>query len=270
MSNRAMTDHETGHAEVNGTRLYYEIAGRGQPLVLIHGFGLDNRLWDEQFRDYSRRFRVLRYDLRGFGQSQVPGEQAYRHADDLCALLDYFEMPQAVLMGLSLGGWIALNFALDYPHRVSALVLVDAILNGQVMSPEWEAEVAPIWREARSLGVEATKERWHHLAMFAAARAHPQAGPRLAQIIVDWSGWQFVNRNPETTGAAAAERLSEIQAPTLVIIGERDLADFKAMADRLLAIPLARKVVIPGAGHLPPIEAPTLLDALVLGFLESM
>jgi pimeloyl-ACP methyl ester carboxylesterase len=265
-----MTNTEAGFAEVNGTRLYFELAGQGAPLVLIHGFGLDHRVWDEQFRDYSRRFRVLRYDLRGFGRSAPPASQPYRHLDDLRALLDHVDLPRAGLIGLSMGGWVAINFALEFPHRVDTLVLVDAILDHQPMSREWDDEVGPIWREARAKGVEATKLRWLNISLFASARAHPQAGPRLAQILADWSGWQFANRDPEHTGAGAVERLGDIQAPTLVVIGEHDLPDFQAMSERLLAIPLARKVTIPGAGHLPPLEASGLLDAVVLGFLDHV
>jgi 3-oxoadipate enol-lactonase len=265
-----MTEIETGFAAVNGTRLYYEAAGQGQPLVLIHGFGLDHRLWDEQFRDYARRYRVVRYDLRGFGRSDVPSDQPYRHHDDLLALLNHLEMPQAVLVGLSLGGWVALNFALDYPHRVSALVLVGAVLNSHKLSAEWEAEVAPIWREARGLGAEVTKARWQQIRLFEAAREHPHARAVLARMLNDWSGWHFMNRDPENSGTAAGARLSQVRAPTLVVVGERDLADFKSMTDALLAIRLARKATIPGAGHLPPLEAPGLLDALVLGFLDEL
>jgi pimeloyl-ACP methyl ester carboxylesterase len=257
-------------APVNGTRLFYEVAGHGQPLVLIHGFGLDHRLWDEQFRDYARRFRVLCYDLRGFGRSDAPADQPYQHADDLRGLLDYFEMDQAILAGLSLGGFVALNAALSFPSRVSALVLAAPFLNGRAMSPAWDAEVAPIWREARALGAEATKQRWHHIRLFEAARAHPQAGPRLAAMTAGWSGWQFLHRDPENTPAPINNRLNEIRAPTLIVVGERDLPDFQAIARELLAIPLARLASIPGAGHLPPLEAPSLFDALVLGFLGTL
>jgi 3-oxoadipate enol-lactonase len=266
-----MTHPETGFASVNGTRLYYELAGQGQPLVLIHGFALDHRLWDEQFLDYGRRFRVLRYDLRGFGRSDPPvARQPYQHADDLRTLLDHFEMDQAGLVGLSLGGFVALNAALSFPSRVSALVLVDAFLAGSPMSPEWDAEVGPIWREAAALGLPASKERWYQIRLFETTRANPQAAPRLARMTSDWTGWQFANRDPENTPALTESRLSQVRAPALVVVGEHDLPDFQAMARALQAIPLARLVTVPGAGHLPPLEAPSLFDALVLGFLDTL
>jgi 3-oxoadipate enol-lactonase len=266
-----MTAPATGFAAVNGTRLYYEIAGQGQPLVLIHGFALDHRLWDEQFRDYARRFRVLRYDLRGFGRSDPPtAGQPYQHADDLRALLDHFQIDQAYLVSLSLGASVALNAALSFPSRVGALVLVDAFLTGWPMSPDWQAEVGPIWREAAARGVPASKERWYQVRMFAPTRANPRAAPRLARMTTDWTGWHFDHRDPENTPALTHHRLSEVRAPSLVVVGEHDLPDFQAIAQALLAIPLARLVTVPGAGHLPPLEAPSLFDALVLGFLDTV
>jgi 3-oxoadipate enol-lactonase len=262
-------DIESGYAAVNGTRLYYEAAGTGTPLVLVHGFGLDRRMWDKQFADFARGWRVLRYDLRGFGRSALPEPgRAYRHADDLAALLDHFKIDRAALVGLSLGGDVALNTALEYPDRVSALVLVDAIVSERPMSAEWDDEVGPIWREARARGVEAGKQSWLNIRMFAPTLKHPEAGPTLRQLIDDWSGWQFANRDPENTSIRAMERLAEVLVPTLVVVGERDLPDFQAIANELLAIPLARKVTVPGAGHMVPMEAPGEFNALVTGFLQ--
>ncbi|MEK7328872.1 MAG: alpha/beta hydrolase, partial [Chloroflexota bacterium] len=98
----------TGFAEVNGTRLYYEVAGSGQPLVLIHGFSLDTRMWGDQFETFARHYQVVRYDLRGFGQSAVPSNEPYTHADDLNNLLHYLKIDSVHLVGLSLGGGVAI------------------------------------------------------------------------------------------------------------------------------------------------------------------
>ncbi len=263
---------ETGYADVNGTRLYHELAGAGQPLVLIHGFGLDRRMWDQQFAEFAQHRRVVRYDLRGFGRSAMPEVgQPYRHIDDLRALLDHLAIKRAALVGLSLGGSVALNAALAYPDRVSALVLVDTIVSGRPMSAEWDDEYRQVRRAAREQGVEQGKHGWFDIRMFAPTRAHPQAGPWLRQLIDDWPGWQFIHRDPENTSIQAIERLGEVRAPTLVVVGERDQPDFQAIANELTAgIPLARKVVVPGAGHMAPMEAPGEFSALVLGFLESL
>src|SRR5438046_7211282 len=112
-----------GYADVNGTRLFYEIAGAGPPLALIHGFSLDTRMWDDQYAALSQRHRVLRYDARGFGRSSLPGAERYSHAEDLLALLRYLEIEQTALLGFSLGGGIAISFALAYPAAVDALIV---------------------------------------------------------------------------------------------------------------------------------------------------
>ena len=114
-------------ATINGTRLYFEIAGSGQPLVLLHGFTLDTRMWDDQFEPLTREFQVIRYDMRGFGQSGPPASERYAHADDLRDLLDHLRVDKAHLVGLSKGGAIALDFTLAYPRRVNKLVLIDTV-----------------------------------------------------------------------------------------------------------------------------------------------
>ena len=101
----------SGFAEVNGTRLYYETAGRGLEVVLIHGGLVDSRLWDAQVGPLSKRFRVVRYDLRGFGRSAA-ADGPFSHLEDLRALLDFLKIERASLVGLSLGGIIAADFAL--------------------------------------------------------------------------------------------------------------------------------------------------------------
>src|SRR5262245_57108437 len=115
---------QSGFADIPGARLHYEVAGSGEPLVLIHGFTLDMRMWDDQFASLARHFQVVRYDLRGFGKSSMPTTEPYTHADDLKALLDCLNIERAHVLGLSMGGSIAINFALNYPAMVDRLVLV--------------------------------------------------------------------------------------------------------------------------------------------------
>jgi pimeloyl-ACP methyl ester carboxylesterase len=93
----------SGFADVNGARLFYEIAGGGPPLTLLHGFSLDTRMWDDQCAALAQRYRVLRYDARGFGRSAVPTAERYSHAEDLRALLGYLEIAYTALIGFSLG-----------------------------------------------------------------------------------------------------------------------------------------------------------------------
>jgi pimeloyl-ACP methyl ester carboxylesterase len=263
------TEGETGFAEVNGTRLYYEVAGAGTPLVLIHGFSLDRRLWDLQFSDLARHWRVLRYDLRGFGRSALPAPgQPYRHHDDLAALLAHLRLELAALVGLSLGGLVALNTALEYPAQVSALVLVDTIVSGRPMSAAWDEEYRQARRLTRTAGLAAAKQAWLNVSMLNATRLHPVAGPLAQQQVDDWSGWQFANHDPENTALDARARLAEVRVPALIVVGERDHPDLLAIADELTGLPRSRKVVVPGAGHLVPLEAPAEFYALLTSFLN--
>jgi pimeloyl-ACP methyl ester carboxylesterase len=121
---------QTGFAELNGTRLYYEVAGSGAALAFVHGFSLDTRMWDDQFEAFAERYRVVRYDARGFGKSALPGSEKYMHAADLKALLEQLGIDRASVVGLSMGGGIAIDFALTYPEATRALVLVDSTLGG--------------------------------------------------------------------------------------------------------------------------------------------
>lgn len=261
----------SGTAEVNGTRLYYEVAGSGEPLVLVHAFTLDTRMWDDQFEVLARDFRVIRYDARGFGKSAlpVPG-QAYSNADDLAALLDKLDARKAHVVGLSMGGRFALDYAVTYPDGPRSLVIVDGVIGGWQWSREWIAAYAPIVEAGRKRDVAQAKSLWLGHPLFAPARAKPEVGPRLKQMVDDYSGWHFVNQNPEkAVSPPAVGRLGAIRAPTLVLVGERDLPDFQRMSERLERdIPGARRASIAGAGHMANMESPDAVNKLLAGFLN--
>jgi pimeloyl-ACP methyl ester carboxylesterase len=262
---------QTGLAEVNGTQLYYEAAGEGAPVVLVHGFSLDHRMWDDQFEAFAQQLQVIRYDLRGFGRSALPDGGAYAHQDDLKGLLDHLGLSQAHLVGLSLGGAIAIDFALAYPTRVRSLVLVDAVLRGFQWSPEQSALDGAIWKTAARSGIAAAKAQWLGHPLFAPAQANAHAAPHLTRIVGDYSGWHFVNDDHQRhEDPPASQRLEEMTAPTLIVVGERDLPDFRRIAELLLQIPKAHKVVLPLAGHMSNMEAPGQFSDIVLEFLAKV
>jgi pimeloyl-ACP methyl ester carboxylesterase len=263
---------QQGLAAVNGTRLYYEVAGEGQPLVLVHGFTLDTRMWDAQFEPLAHHYRVIRYDLRGFGKSALPTGESYAHYDDLKALLDHLGIAQAYLLGLSLGGAITLELTLAHPEITRALILVDTVLWGFHWSAKQSAEDAAIWTTARQSGVQAAKDLWLDHSLFGPARKNPAVASRLAQIVSDYSGWHLVHSDPgRVPDPPAARRLDQIRAPTLVIVGERDLPDFRRIADTCeQQIVNARKVILPGVGHMSNMEAADKFNETVLGFLANI
>lgn len=262
---------ESGFAEVNGTRLYYEAAGAGDALVFMHGFTLDRRMWDDQFAVFFEHYRVLRYDLRGFGKSHVPTDQPYGHEDDLKHLLDGLNIERAHVVALSLGGQVAVELALQYPERVRSLVLADSTLAGVAFSPEWDAITGALFETGRTQGVQAAMQAWFDHPLFAATRQNTAVWMRVAQIVGDYSGWAFVNSDPAVSPQPpAVKRLHTITHPALVLIGERDVPDFQHVADLLAkGIPNAHKALLPGVGHMSNMEDPTGFNTLTLDFLAG-
>ncbi len=145
---------QTGYAPVNNGRLWYEAAGTGHPLVLLHGGLVDSRLWDPQFPVFAQHYRTIRYDLRGHGRSSDAGPEPYSHIDDLHTLLGVLEIPRAHILGLSMSGAIVVDFALAHPEMVTALLPVAAGLSGYEPRVEPAPEI-----EQRFADEEAALER---------------------------------------------------------------------------------------------------------------
>ena len=269
---QALTDPRLRRASVNGTDLAYDVTGQGPAVVLLHGFSLDLRMWDEQVPPLSRRFRVLRSDRRGFGRSALPEPGVpFSTSEDLRSLLAYLEIPKVHPVGLSAGGGLAVNFALEHPGLVDRIVLVDAALDGFEWSRDWTESWNRIEEAAQREGVGAARHLWLSHPLFAPAREQPEVAKRLAEIVRDYSGWHWLHDTvAQGMDPPAAKRLESVMHPTLVLIGERGIPDFRAIA-RLLAdkIPGARAEVIPRAGHMLNMESPSQFDQSVLRFLEK-
>ncbi len=253
---------DEGYAQINDAELHYEIAGAGPNLVLLHGFTLDMRMWDAQFKLLSQHFRVLRCDLRGFGQSSLPAAP-YTHADDVAALMTTLGMTRAGVIGLSMGGAIALDFACLHPDRLQALVLVDAALGG---FDRWTVHIS---FNAKERGMAQTKRDWLASPLLAPAMANPKSAPLLQRIVDDYSGWHFLHKDFDVfPPPTVIHRLATIHAPALVIVGEHDTVDFHNIADVLVSdIAGAKKVVMPRVGHMCNMEDPEAFNAVVLDFL---
>lgn len=259
----------SGLAGVNGTRLYYELAGAqaSESVVLIHGFSLDTRMWDDQFEVFAERYRVLRYDARGFGRSALPSSP-YLHVDDVLALLKHLQLTPAHLIGLSMGGGLALDFALVYPEATRSLTLVDAALGGFAWTKDWGVYGAL----ARADGVAAAKRAWLLDELFAPANEHPGVAARLAQMVADYSGYHWVAHDLGRWADLPPHRpLEQLRTPTLVLVGERDLPDFQHIGQTIAArAPNARQVMLAGAGHMSNMEAPDQFNEAVLSFLGGV
>lgn len=260
-----------GVADLNGTRLHYEMVGAGQPLVLIHGSGLDLRMWDDQAIVFSRHHLVVRYDRRGFGRSAIPSGGAYAHYEDLKALLDHLDVGRPCLLGHSSGGRAALDFAVRYPDAVRGLILYGSVVGGYRFEPDFAASLEAVRSTARAYGVEAAKAPW--LALLDCQPLEALGGPSaLARIVSEYSGWHWLHADPERLAdTPTVERLGCIRAPTLILLGERDVPDVHRIADRVQAeVPRARRVVLPRAGHMANLEVPERFNRAVLDFLALL
>lgn len=149
---------DNGFVEVKGSQIYFETAGSGPSLVLVHGFSLDRRMWDPQFEMLAARFSVLRYDCRGFGLSFLPTKETYTHGEDLRALLAHLKIERAIVMGLSMGGQIALELATSHHGVVQKLILVDPFLSDFSFSDEWRKMRMRMAEKGAAGDVNAAKE----------------------------------------------------------------------------------------------------------------
>lgn len=259
---------QTGVVEIDGTLLSYESAGSGPPLVLLHGFSLDRRMWDDQVDALSSHYQVIRYDLRGYGQSP-PSNTPYAHVDDLKGLLEHLEITRARILGLSMGGGIAIDFVLAHPEATEALIVASPALGGHQWQSELNQSLGAVYETARRAGVDAARKQWLGHPLFAPARERPVVAARLTQMVNDYSGWHWVNEDPgRRLSPPAVERLEEIAAPTLVIVGGREIPGFRAVADLVAKrVRSARQVELPNVGHMANMEDSARFNQTLLSSL---
>ncbi len=260
------------YAHVNGTRLYYEVAGSGPSFVLIHGFTLDARMWDDQFQPFARHYRVLRYDARGFGRSDPPDRESYAHRDDLMALIDHLGMKRPHLCGLSMGAGIALDFALAFPELTGSVICADTTLGLEGASPEGKALLAEIRAAARTAGVAAATQVWLGSDVFRTTLEKREISSRVTQIVGDYSGWHWLNNDPrQARGGPLFREIGRLRVPALFIVGEHDMRaahDAAEIFER--EVPNARRVLLPNAGHMTNMEAPSAFNNAVFSFLSEL
>ena len=265
------------HIDTNGIVTFYEDAGRGEPIVLVHGHAADLRLWDLQVPALvAAGYRVICYDVRGHGRSTAPpsGYTWQNYTFDLRGLLDglTIAVPRAHVVGLSMGGGIALQFALDFPDRVLSLVLVDSTLPGFDYSPEFAGIIEELVAAVRAEGPRAAFERlWLAHSLFDGVRRFPERFELIRTMALEYAAADYLDETPSTPPERqAVDRLAELRAPTLVLVGELDIPDFQIIAEILAGNIAARLQVIADSGHIPPLEQPQAFNQALLGFLSGV
>jgi len=264
-------------AELNGARLHYDIRGAGRPLVLIHAGIAHLEMWDGQVDALAQQYQVIRYDVRGEGQS-VDSPGRYTDHDDLRELLTYLGLERVILVGASNGGRIAIDFTLAYPNVVQALVLVASAVTGyeyqyvDEATEQLDAAIDTAMEQGNmALAAELEIQLWVDGPQRTPDQVDPQVRARaLAMNLhnLSLSPRRGEKQQPEPP---MIERLEEIKVPTLVVAGDQDIPDMLAMADLLARrVAGAKKVVLPGASHMLSVEQPDRFNQIVLEFLQDL
>jgi 3-oxoadipate enol-lactonase len=267
---------ESGFIEVDGGRLYYEVEGSGHPLLMIHG-GLGSlRMWDGQVPALAERYRVIRYDTRGFGRTETDDVE-FSNLEDARAVLDHFDVPSAFVIGTSRGGIIGLDFLLAHPDRVDAFVSVASGVGGyqaelpEESSPPW-AEMerlweAKDWEQLAELETQTWVDGWGQPQ----TRIDPDLRSRVKGWILENYRAEKAEGKPKPAQPPAAERLDEVRVPVLVLVGDADEAGTVAGGRHLAAsVDGAELVEFPGVAHMIHLEEPDRVNQLVLEFLDAV
>lgn len=253
--------------------LYYESHGSGLPLLFLHAGIADSRMWDEQVKFFAGEFQVVRCDLRGYGNSQLPdGKFAYH--DDILVLMQALELPPAWIVGASFGGLVAIDFCLANPERVRGLVLAAPAISGMPRSAELTA-FSTAEDELEDAGrfeelVELNLRTW--------VDGHDRATPVNTELRKKIADMQLValqqpmpeNVSLEKLDPPSYQRLHEIKVPVLALSGALDVPDFIEITRTLEEqIPLARRMVFPDTAHMLSMEAPGRFNQVVLDFIRQ-
>jgi pimeloyl-ACP methyl ester carboxylesterase len=261
----------SGYLDVKDGKLYYETKGQGdKTIVFIHDGLVHGVVWDAQFSTFAEKFRVVRYDRRGYGRSPKP-EKPYSKIEDLHTVFKFLNINQAIVMGMSAGGELAIDFTLKYPEKITSLIVVGAVVSGFGYSDHL------LTRGGRLTAADyANPEKLLHYLVkedpYEIATQNTEAKEKLWKIMaanphnIDFSK----NRLAEQPERPALEALNEIQVPTLIIVGEYDIPDVFVHAGAIEAgIPNAQRVIIQNAAHLVPFEQPGKFNEQVINFLNG-
>jgi pimeloyl-ACP methyl ester carboxylesterase len=275
------TSTRTGFIPVQGGELYYEVAGEGSAVVLLHAGVADLRMWQYQFPDFSRSHFTIAFDARGYGRSSTESV-SFSNRQDVLAVMDYLQINRAAVIGVSRGGQIAIDFTLEFPQRVAALLPVAAGLSGFEYTPTGSA------REQVEWALNEQMEKLFQQGDFTAlAQMETQywgdgilqpdgrmpAGPRrlLAEMTLNNHLRKDGDATPQPLQPPAAPRLGEIHCPTLILHGDLDESLIETFAIYMEErISGARRILYPGVAHMLSMEIPEKFNQDVLAFLSTI
>jgi 2-hydroxy-6-oxonona-2,4-dienedioate hydrolase len=268
---------KSGFVNIDGAQIYYETAGRGTPFVMIHAGVADSRQWNNEFAFFAPNYQVLRYDMRGYGKSE-PVDGEFSHMSDLVSILDALEIQEPlVVMGCSMGGGLAMDFALTHPSRVKALIMVGSGPSGLKLDVPTLPKFAEVEKAFEAGDLDQVAELETQIWFDGSGRSPQQVNQAMRSLAyemnrraLDYEAKELGKRLPSTE-TPAFDRLPNLDIPVLVIVGAYDTPYILAAADYMVEkIPSARKVKIEDAAHLPNMDHPHEFQTIVRTFLESL
>lgn len=250
--------------------LYFEQSGNGKPLILIHAGFSDSRDWRYQINDLSKSFRVITYDQRGSGNSSIL-TTAFSPADDLKHLMDYLNIDDTILIGHSIGGTIALDFYLQFPEKVSSLILIAPGINGYVWSKEYLELMSTIWTQMQP---EVMVKKFLNASFYKIAMGNQSIKFEIEKItkenfqkIMQWKTFDI--NDVKWFHPNAILEINTIKIPTLIIYGDQDSGDIRSISYLLNNnIRNSELLEIREVDHLLNFEKPGQINAIILDFLS--
>ncbi|MCY3834263.1 MAG: alpha/beta hydrolase [Chloroflexi bacterium] len=274
-----MSTIRSGYAAINGARLYYELAGSGAPLVMIHAGIADCRMWDGEFAAFAASHQALRFDMRGYGRS-LPVEGEFNLQDDLSALLQSLNIAAPLnLMGCSMGAGLAIDFALAQPAMAASLILVGGSPQGLELDAAGPDDLFAESEAAFEAGdlervAELDMQIWFDGWVRARQDVDPSARRKafeMAKLVTEHEHKGIGRHKRKAATKSAADSLEQLTMPALIIVGENDLPFLRLAADYMVQkMPQTAKVLIPNAGHLPNMEHPAVFQDAVRQFLARV
>ena len=256
-------------AEINGAELTYEMIGQGPPILMLHGFGLDRRMWKPQLDALSNKYTVVVCDMPGFGLSQDPVSVNSLTSADMLSLVSHLGFFRTHVCGLSYGGAVALEMALQAPETIASLTLVSAVLGGHHRSQSCIDDLLRSQAQAKHGDLRGAQQTWIENPLFQQISQQPSSKAAIVEMVETYRGWHWLH-GAKCLNMKAINHLDQIKVPTLAMVGQLDLIDFHQMAECLAdGIDQVELMRFDSNGHMINMEAPETFNNALLGFLEN-
>jgi pimeloyl-ACP methyl ester carboxylesterase len=258
----------SSYIKTGNDSIFYEISGSGPTIVLIHDGLIHREVWDAQFIYFSKKYKVVRYDRRGYGKSS-PATGNYSNLEDLNTLFTQLKIDRACLIGASSGGRLAIDFTLMYPQKASSMILVGAVVGGFSFTKHFNTRGGHLPSDLK----DNQKESLYYASddPYEIYHENKAAKNKIIELVKNNPIRIYGSQIIASQKTPAYKRLNEINIPVLILCGEFDIPDVHAHAGAINAgISNSRRIVIPKAGHLIPMEQPDLFNETVANFLKQI